>query len=235
MKILLLAGSVFIFISCGSRNGEVKEYYDTIKAELHTKQNNIDAILSEIKDNDEKSFEEMQDTTKIQDEVKFAIRHPKDVKCKLPPIYKPDYFLVNAEMKKKVRYKYFAATDSRATDLFTDDMYYIIKKDSLKYELFLDIFKNKVADFTKRKYLIVLDCIYYKNTVQPDLYSTDFVKGHVVKRVDIYSIENRKLLDSYYLFASSSGFIQHDKESFADFNEDLGNNLVKELDRSLCY
>ena len=157
MKNLLLIGCAFTFISCGPRNSDVKEYYNTIKTELHTKQNSIDAILSEIKDYNEKSFEEMQDTTKIPDEVKFAMRHPKDVKCKLPPINEPDYFLVNAEFEKKVRYKYFAATDSRATSLVMDDMYYIIKKDSLKYELFLETFKNKVADFRKRKYLIVSD------------------------------------------------------------------------------
>ena len=42
-KITFIVMPVLLLTSCGSRNSEVKEYYDSIKAKLHGKQNNIDA------------------------------------------------------------------------------------------------------------------------------------------------------------------------------------------------
>ena len=209
----------------------MKDYYETVKEPLHTKNNNIQNILKNAEDMPETDLAKAGDLNDIPQEVKEAFGNTS-VKSKLYPLKNEDCFVLDIEEQRgKERLSYFDLGPVLHTELFSDDIYLVSMKDSVENIKGLDFFKTNVDRYLNRKYLVLLDCQYYAYPRQ--LNASEFQPGHLIKKVSIYDIENRKLADSYYLHAGSSEKIRYKADQPANFSNNMADNMTGLLTGSI--
>jgi len=93
------------------------------------------------------------------------------------------------------------------------------------------------AEFLKRKYLVVVDCLNY---IAPEISTEEtFEAGLIIKKIRIYDLQSHSLAEEYYLVAASSDDVyvkkssENAKPSPARLQTDLNRNYFRLFKYSL--
>lgn len=203
---------------CGSSTPDWKEkdaaedkaiaaYFSTRKAELAERKNLIDSLLGTVKDEDETAgLRNVTDPGLIR-QIKEQSGQEAKIKSTVSPLALTDFFLVYLEKDDEIGgyetdfREDFTRQYKPTTYRYNHVNIMLQSKDSV-YEYPQASYENMFADFLKRKYLVVTDCICH---IVPEI-STDqtFRAGLIIKKIRIFDLQSRSLADEYYLVAESS-------------------------------
>ncbi len=224
---------------------KIAAYYDSRKPELFAKKKGIDSILATLKDEDEKlGIKNITDAGLKRQIMSYSGESIK-VKSKLAPLPLTDFFLIYLEKDDELggydtEFKENFTRQLKPTTyrhnhvnamLSSEGSTYQYPEGTYEYEYPKGAYENMFADFLKKKYLVVVDCISY---IEPEILNEEkFREGLIVKKFRIYNLQNRSLEDEYYLIALSSDNVyvrkasETAKPSPARLKTDLWKNYIR--------
>lgn len=186
---------------------EIGAYLTSQRPVLAAKKDRIDSILQSLQDTDEKKGIDNVITAGLQSRIRDILSDSSKYRSGLAPMPLNDMFLIYLEKDDEIGnyeidFREIFIGKLRETSYRHNHVNILLQSTDSVYEYPLVSYKNMVADFLKRKYLVVSDCICH---VPAELISQErYNSGYIVKVIRIYDLTTGKLADEFYLATGSS-------------------------------
>jgi len=245
--------SILFFTNCNSSNQNWKEkdaaedkeiaaYFDTRKPELLLRKNFIDSVLGSLKDQDEKQGLETITDPGLIVQIKSLGTEKEKIKSKFAAFDLNNFFLIYLEKDGELGgydtdFKEDFTRQLKQTTYRHNHVNLMLMSNDTIYEYPKISYENMFAEFLKRKYLVVVDCLNY---IAPEISTEEtFEAGLIIKKIRIYDLQSHSLAEEYYLVAASSDDVyvkkssENAKPSPARLQTDLNRNYFRLFKYSL--
>ena len=186
---------------------EIGAYFASQRPVLAAKKDRIDSILHSLQDVDEKKGIGNISAAGLERQISGILSGSTRFRSALAPIALDNMFLIYLEKNDEsgdyeTDFREVFAGKLRETSYRYNDINIMLQSTDSVFTNPIATYKLMVADFLKRKYLVVTDCICL---VPAELISQqEYSSGYIVKKIRIYDLTTGKIADEYYLATGSS-------------------------------
>jgi hypothetical protein len=227
-----------LLAACTQKKNEAQQYYDTVKEEVHKKTADIQSILKSTDDIPEVDFaESMKTGLTFPADITGVLLNHQVIKSKLYPLAPEDCLIADVEAyRNKAEADYWPAETitQKGINLLlnTNSNYALVLKDSIP-NISVQELQHITTPLQQCKYLVVVDCMNYSYpTHVANAYENQFEPGALLKKVTIYAMDTKQVVDSFHLYAMSSKNVKVQYGS-AGLKADVIGNLYGLLEAAL--
>lgn len=229
--------SIILFISCSEKKQkECVAYFDSVKEQIKSIQANMNKIADTLTDIPENisiqpaaSILMQEEAAKKNDPYGFKSRRQKTFAYN-------EAFIISAEAVKKKKDLQWLVEDSAVLPCYRADIgpaliQYGEDIRSGKKDCFLgtqvNYLQRDADDFLKIKYLVITDCIASRMPQQTG--TNTYSPGFLVKNIRVVEIASGKVVEQYYISATSSPSLTIANYDYSRIQGDLRTNAAKAM------